>query len=937
MGFCQFAKLRPIKGKIINRIPKVSSQQRCSSGRVNMNWKSIDSQREFMNDLFHKLNLNSLDDWITVNKYQLVKYGGRSLLSYYYNNDFQLLLKTLYPLHPWDISMQRSFREKDFFSHIENQKRFMGYLYNIFQLKQVEDWKLITKQDIKYQSGGTQLLSYYKNDYKKLLTSIYPEHEWNFKKERNKIFSITTIENQQTFLHHLYVQLNFNSLEDFLNITVDKLSEEDGVKELLRRYRNNYKRLLLSIFPNYPWKFLQDISTPNLLQSNQVYSYKFKSIERQREFMDKFYNKLHLKSLEDWKRVNKHSFLKNGAQSLIRHYYGDNLQKLLTSIYPYYPWSFEIENINCNSLYNQDYKLFKDFYQQCEFMDQLYYKLKFKSLDKWITTPKKVIIQNGGKYLIDICYSNDKKKLLMAIYPNYPWEVQWRDHHLLLVKRKYYFQSIENQRSFMDQLFRNLNFNSMDDFLKLPKKIIRYNLADKLLWFYSNDMQELLSNIYPFYPWNFEEYQNNDYMTEYFKSHENQCNFIDQIYKKLKITSLDEWQSITQNRFTLYGGKSLLKYYSNDIKKLFSTIFPNYPWNFENLKFMKKGYFKSTENQRDFMNKLFEKLSLNSLDDWTKVTKGTIKKNCGIQLLRKYNYNMYYLLSSIYPDHTSFQNNEIILFKSKNYFNQIENQKYFMDQLYKKLNLNQLDDWLMLKKKIFVKNGGENLLKYYSYNIASLLRSIYPHHQWNFNHTKFKPNLQYHKTFEYSQLRLKYLIKNFCIREKKDWYRLMIRNIDFKNILELLETVYPNETWDHGKFQNRSKKSNQRMLFTIVQQIFPSFHSLENYRHPLFLLPFNKDLDFKETNDKEKEDVLRRALEFDVFVGEMDVAFEYQGEHHYDEVPSVFGQMELHQSRDLIKKYFSAQKKITLICIPYWWNLSLPSLFSTVCQHICAQ
>ena len=73
-------------------------------------------------------------------------------------------------------------------------------------------------------------------------------------------------------------------------------------------------------------------------------------------------------------------------------------------------------------------------------------------------------------------------------------------------------------------------------------------------------------------------------------------------------------------------------------------------------------------------------------------------------------------------------------------------------------------------------------------------------------------------------------------------------------------------------------------------------------------------------------------MELDIFLPEKNLAFEYQGEHHYRDI-YAFGPQWMYHERDTEKKQICDQKGITLIEIPYWWDYSKESLISVIGRH----
>lgn len=74
-------------------------------------------------------------------------------------------------------------------------------------------------------------------------------------------------------------------------------------------------------------------------------------------------------------------------------------------------------------------------------------------------------------------------------------------------------------------------------------------------------------------------------------------------------------------------------------------------------------------------------------------------------------------------------------------------------------------------------------------------------------------------------------------------------------------------------------------------------------------------------------------MEVDIFVPAYNLAFEYQGRHHYEEL-KIFGtKLAQRKKRDQEKREALTAGKITLIEIPYTWNGSKEALLLTIHEH----
>jgi hypothetical protein len=86
----------------------------------------------------------------------------------------------------------------------------------------------------------------------------------------------------------------------------------------------------------------------------------------------------------------------------------------------------------------------------------------------------------------------------------------------------------------------------------------------------------------------------------------------------------------------------------------------------------------------------------------------------------------------------------------------------------------------------------------------------------------------------------------------------------------------------------------------------------ENYRHPL--LRYESGL----------------PMELDIFLPKEQLAFEYQGEHHFHDVYHLGTPWHHRRQKDKEKRIACREKEITLIEVPYWWNKETSSLASTI-------
>ena len=101
--------------------------------------------------------------------------------------------------------------------------------------------------------------------------------------------------------------------------------------------------------------------------------------------------------------------------------------------------------------------------------------------------------------------------------------------------------------------------------------------------------------------------------------------------------------------------------------------------------------------------------------------------------------------------------------------------------------------------------------------------------------------------------------------------------------------------------------------FSSVRYIYDSVtieEIREDYQHPNL---------FFESGSKVIVLSLNLQMELDLFLPEKNLAFEYQGEHHYQDIPA-FAPHRQYVERDHQKRMVCEKSGITLVEVPYWWD-----------------
>ena len=677
-------------------------------------------------------------------------------------------------------------KRNGYWKSIENQRQFMDSLYQKLQLKSRFDWKNVENRTI-IKNGGTSIICSY-HSFLSIFQTIYPEHDWSFLTEKRKYRKFwSSLSSQREFMDYLYRKFNLSCLEDWKKVKPTTIAKNGG-NGLVALY-DNYKLLLKEVYPHYPWLFPSINKTKSFLtsQSNQL------------QIMEAVYKKYHFVSLKEWQNISL--FLSRSS--------------LNNSIYPSHI-NNDNNNINNDNNNNNENNSFfqidkgKEYERQRS--EEVFSYIELTDEEKrW----KKIISEEEVGKLLHFYPS--LSTLLFELYPTFDW------HFAEEVKPILDWRSIEYQRSFMLHLKDRLNFSSIGDFRKFSKRDLMKMGAGFIAHLYEN-YSSLLSSIFPDHPWDLNLIKPSRKSNLYWKSIDNQFTFMINLFHSLTFQRLEEFQSLNSNLFKLMGGGWLYHFYG-DFFALLCGVFPNYPWNLHE-KTNSFPFWQRFENQRKFLTLLFAKLNLISDQDKNSITMAIIKKHGGEKLLELYHYNLFLLLSYVYPG---------VL-------------------------------WNGIRKR----------------------------------HGDLSPSL-------HLKQKIMELKRRFMVREKKDWFRVRVQQNKVPNLRLLLKQIYPLVTWPKREFNSAKKMSTQRLLFIHLTHLFPQYLLLENVRN-----------------------WSTSQMEIDIFIPSLNLGFEYQGEQHYDEVVALGYAVNHIISRDRLKTVCCNDMKINLLQIPFWWDKTVETLFSSI-------
>ena len=292
-------------------------------------------------------------------------------------------------------------------------------------------------------------------------------------------------------------------------------------------------------------------------------------------------------------------------------------------------------------------------------------------------------------------------------------------------KPRGYWQNAENVKAFLEDLKGTHNIQKAEDWKEISKNQLS-RAGGKGLFRYYSSMKELLSAAYP----NLEMSLFSAPVKQrgVWKDAENQKQFLEEFRRSRGLSlNAEDWKGVSAADIRSAGGRAILLYHRN-LHEILSTNFPEEDWTLLAPSSRTRFYWKDMKNQRAFLDQFYRDNNLTSQADWSQISREMVGMAGGRQLLTYYP-SLFDLLQSVYPE---LEWNPFCFPRQlpNGFWNELSNQRAFLDYLSKKFNIQSAHDWRFITVEEVKKEGGGTFLRQYS-SFYNALESLYPELEWN--------------------------------------------------------------------------------------------------------------------------------------------------------------------------------------------------------------
>ena len=343
----------------------------CPHGKFKFNkpvgfWDDKENVLQFLNDLRIKYNLNSFEDWNSMNQKYIQDNGGSSLLNKYSIYDLKCLA---FPEGKLQFDKHKSS------SFWDNKKvdQFLNNLKEKYNLQTFEDWNSVSSKLIQDNNGSSLLRKYSLFDLKCM---AFPSGKLLFDKplpSKPAGFWDDT-QNILQFLEDIKEKYKLQSPEDWNSITQKQIRLHGGSRLL-----SKYSMFELKCLACPEGKSFFDKPT----QSKGYWSDKQNVLQ----FLDFLKEKYNLQSIDDWNSITTTQIQSNGGGSLLNSF---SMYDLKCMAYPEGKSVFDKRTLS---------EYWNDEENRNQFIEKLKIKFDLKTPQDWQRLSSAQIKLQGGFWL----------------------------------------------------------------------------------------------------------------------------------------------------------------------------------------------------------------------------------------------------------------------------------------------------------------------------------------------------------------------------------------------------------------------------------------------------------------------------------------------------------------------------------------------------------
>jgi hypothetical protein len=184
------------------------------------------------------------------------------------------------------------------------------------------------------------------------------------------------------------------------------------------------------------------------------------------------------------------------------------------------------------------------------------------TFDRYNLKLHEVKAKTGTGHLVQLHYDEYFQKAITSVLIEYTW-YEWKFQRV----SDNFWESKDNQRSFLDWYAGIHNFQSQEDWYSVSGNSISKFGGSGLLLEYSNSLAKALESVYSEFMWDSWKFGNNPHGL--WSTLSSQRRFMDYISENLGMRTFEDWYQVNTLEFRKLGGKRMISFISYVELKIF--------------------------------------------------------------------------------------------------------------------------------------------------------------------------------------------------------------------------------------------------------------------------------------------------------------------------------------------------------------------------------
>ena len=186
-------------------------------------WDLQEFQRSYLQFIFTELGFSDPSGWTKLKKSQINSFHGKKLILKY--SSILHALESIFPEYIWSPHIFSKV-PNHFWEPLDNQRKFLKFIENKFNLKTSRDWGTLPLQNV-IEFGGDFIIRKYDSLFD-CLSTLFPSTSWNIFDFRTSPNFWENRENVFNFLEHVKNELKITHQNDWYRISRSQIVKLGG-------------------------------------------------------------------------------------------------------------------------------------------------------------------------------------------------------------------------------------------------------------------------------------------------------------------------------------------------------------------------------------------------------------------------------------------------------------------------------------------------------------------------------------------------------------------------------------------------------------------------------------------------------------------------------------------------------------------------------------